>query len=67
MVMILFEKGIFATAFFLTGSFCCFGFSFNVLTVFSVLGRKGRKQKSTERDDPCLKNLKSDEKERGQN
>lgn len=36
MVMILFEKGIFATAFFLLTFF------FEVLTVFSVLGRKGK-------------------------
>lgn len=37
MVMILFEKGIFATAFFLLTFFF-----FEVLTVFSVLGRKGK-------------------------
>lgn len=53
MVMILFEKGIFVTAFFF----------FNVLTVFLVLvGREEKKKKNGERDDPCLKNLKSEER-----
>lgn len=65
MVMILFEKGIFATAFFLL-TFPFF-FLFPISDSILIFGEGSEGEKGIrERDDPCPKNLICEERKRGQ-